>query len=458
MKLSTRLLLFGAAVPSCLLLWGFGAAGLLFDEMLMESLDRALLAQAAVESVGLFDTGTSRPHLHIGRTPLGEDVTDTSAASAVYGPDGHLIALYPPNAAVPAHISVDALGMAPRLRTLVGKSGPGERELLLTVRSPEGVSHLLRLAASLEHVSETMLLYYQTAAVAAILVTLLLLGLQIWHSRRLAGRLHDLADHMDRMRRGDLNAVPPVDTQGDVISELRESIADATIRLRASRDAAQRFLADAAHELRTPLAAMNTDIDVTLRRERDPAELRETLVRVREEVARLTRLARDLLDGAATRNTNWDCPLGDAADTVAQALHAHQAVADVHAVTLVQRGPARLLARFQPEALRQVVDNLVTNAIRYAPAGTEVRVELEEWSGGWLLAVDDAGPGVAPEDREDVFEPFHRKDRSGGGTGLGLAIVRDVARRHGGRARIETSVLGGARVVVEFPREPAVGS
>lgn len=456
MKLSTRLLLFGAAVPSCLLLWGFGAAGLLFDSMLLESLDRALLAQAAVESVSIFEGPSSQPRLRIDRSPLGENVTDTSAASALYGPDGRLVVLYPPTANVPPRIDLGAVSKQPQLRTLVLRAGPGERELILGVRSPTGEVYGLRLTASLEHLSATMQLFYKTAGIAAFLVTALLLWLQIWHARGLARRLHGLAEHMDRLRRGELDVVPPADDQDDVISELRASIAHATERLRASRDAAQRFLADAAHELRTPLAAMNTDIDVTLRREREPAELRETLVRVREEVAHLTRLARDLLDGAATRNTNWDCPPGDAAQAVALALKAHEALAQERGVTLVQRGPQRLAARFQPEALRQVVDNLVTNALRYAPSGTQVRVELEEWTGGWVLAVEDAGPGVPEADREDVFEPFHRKDRSSSGTGLGLTIVRDAARRHGGRARIETAALGGARVVVDFPREPPI--
>ena len=456
MRLSTRLLLFGAVVPSCLLLWGFGAAGLLFDKMLIEALDRTMMAQAAVESASLFDRPGGLPHLHMERSPLGADATDPSAASAVYGPDGHLVVLFPSHAKVPQTLPRERLGLAPQLRTLAGTSGTGERELLITVRSPTGALHALRLTTSLQGISSTMLLYYQTAAMAAALVTLLLLGLQVWHARGLARRLHALANHMDRLRRGDLDAAPPPDARGDVISELRDAVADATVRLKSTRDASQRFLADAAHELRTPLAAMNIDIDVTLRRERDASELRETLERVRGEVNRLTRLARDLLDGAATRNTNWDCPLGDAADAVAQVLQAHKAVAEQAGVGLALVGPETMAVRFQPEALRQVVENLVTNAIRYAPRSTEVVVYIEELPTAWRMAVEDAGPGVAPADREDVFEPFHRKDRSGGGTGLGLAIVRDVARRHGGRAYIETSRAGGARVVVEFPLQPAI--
>jgi signal transduction histidine kinase len=320
---------------------------------------------------------------------------------------------------------------------------------VVTVGSPEGQPHALRLAVPLARHHATMRMYWRAAGAIGALVTLLLLGLQIRHARTLDRRIVGLAAHMRRLRQGDFDGLPPVDTGDDVLTELREAIADATARLQAARTAQERLLADAAHELRTPLAAMRTDIDIALRRERDPAELRETLKRSRQEVDRLALLSKQLLDLAALRQTEWDRAAGDVVQVIEEALQAHRAVAEERGVRLVRAGLPMLQARFQSAPLRQVVDNLLSNALRFAPRGSTVTVAVDRAGDKWRLTVQDEGAGVPEGEQQAIFQPFHRPDKSSSGAGLGLAIVQDVARRHGGRAYVDTGGPG-TRFVVEM--------
>ena len=162
---------------------------------------------------------------------------------------------------------------------------------------------------------------------------------------------------------------------------------------------------------------------------------------------RLASLAQRLLDLAAVRQAAWDMPEGDLAAAVAEAVSAHRAAFAERRVTLEVLGPPNLRVRFQPEPVRQVLDNLLGNAVRFAPEGSVVGIEFAAVDRGWRLAVRDRGPGVPEAEREAVFAPFARRDKSSPGAGLGLAIVLDVARRHGGRAWVEDAEPG-ARVVV----------
>ncbi len=448
MKLSTRLWLYGALVPSLLLVAAFVLVGVLLDAQLQASVDRALLAQAAVESVSLFDRLDHAPHLHLDRSPLPESVRLTSATGALYGPDGRLVAQEPDNAPVPATLLWTAPDAQPHLQTLQFAGQP-VRELRIAVRAPDGRPHVLRLAASLQHNHQTLLAYVNVAGLTALLVALGLFALQLRHARAVHGRVMRLHAHMQRLRAGDLASAPLPDDQHDVLTELRDAIAEATDRLRQARDVKERLFADAAHELRTPLAAMRTDIDVTLRRDRTPAELRETLERTRGEVDRLADLASRLLDLAAIRQAKWLVAKQDVVPIVREACDAIAAAAAERGVTLRLTAPQQLLAAVDGAALRQVVDNLLANATRFAHE--TIALSVTGGADTWQLTVADDGPGVPAGQLDAVFEPFHRPDKRGVGSGLGLAIVRDVVQRHGGQVRAVSAPGQGAQFIVTLP-------
>ncbi|TMJ07028.1 MAG: ATP-binding protein, partial [Bacillati bacterium ANGP1] len=132
-----------------------------------------------------------------------------------------------------------------------------------------------------------------------------------------------------------------------------------------------------------------------------------------------------------------------------------------HKVTVEVRGEGDTTADVDPDRLRQVVQNLLHNAVRFTPAGGQVRITVKEIArdrGRWVaLEVEDEGPGIPPENLTRVFEPFYRADpsrsRASGGTGMGLAVVRLLVQVHGGDARAENRPGGGSRFVVQLPAE-----
>lgn len=186
------------------------------------------------------------------------------------------------------------------------------------------------------------------------------------------------------------------------------------------------------------------EIDVTLRRERSPDELVEALERVRREVDRLGELATRLLDMARLRGAEWERVPVDVVAVARAAVDGARGVAERKGVDVRLHGPAEVLLRGNPEPLRQAIDNLLVNAIKFSPARGAVDVTVVDADAHATIVVEDRGPGVPPEHRDAIFAPFHRLHRSSEGAGLGLAIVRDVAEAHDGRAWVDGRTGGGA--------------
>ncbi len=458
MKLSARLLLWGALLPAGLLVGGLVAVGIGLEQLLRQSVDRALLAQAAVESVSLFDRPDGA-HLHVAVSPL-PGAQGMTAWAALYGPDGHVRMKTPVQSQVPDLLTGQAAVGRPQLSDQAGPGPAGQRVLVVGVPGPDDQVWRLRLAQPLEVQRETMLAYAKAAALVGLLVLMGLLTLQIRFGHNLNARIEALARHLRRLHHGDLDHVPAADAAGDVLSELRDLAESATRRLQQARADQQRLVADAAHELRTPLAVLRTDVDVTLRRERPPEQLREALERARDEVDRLAKLANDLLELATLRRAATAVVVCDAVELVRMALQGWQAPAGERGIELRSRGAETLTVRVEPAAVRQVLDNLLGNAMDFAPKGSIIEVVVAAQGHGWRLSVRDHGPGVPEAQRATIFAPFHRLDRRRTGSGLGLAIVAQLAERHGGRAWVEAAEGGGARFVVTFgentPAEQAV--
>lgn len=455
MKLSARLLLWGAVLPVAVLLLAFTIGGVVFDRSLRAQIDRALMTQAAVEAVSLFDRKDS-PHLHLDLSPLDSAVREFAPRGAVYDPEGHLLMQYPDGAHVPESVGPSSAGADPALHTHV-HDDHRDRVLVVRVEDPNGAPHTLWLAASLDGHDATMRVYRRTTLLSLLTVALALVAIQIGQARQLTRRVGGLAEHMRRVGEGQLSDAPPEDPGADEIAELRQAIDRTTGELRRAREAQDRLVADAAHELRTPLAAMRANIDVALRRERSPEDLREVLDKSRLEVDRLADLATRLLDLAALRGgplvrTPIDLPalLADAGDVARGLAEERDLLLDVD-VDDAAKSTRHVSAH--PEALRQAVDNLLANAIKFSPAGGTVLLALEVDDECLRITVEDEGPGVPEQDRQAIFEPFHRADLRRGGKGLGLALVRDVAEQHGGEARCESRSKGrGARFVIELGR------
>lgn len=453
MKLGTRLWLLGAVLPAAVMLGTLAVAGVVFRAALMSSLDRGLLAQAAVESVSLFDRAGNEPHLHMSSSPLLAEVRPFAPTGELFSPDGRRVVTYPPAPpGTPERAPVPPPPGAPAQLATHEVDGLWVRELVVAVPSPTGgAPWTLRLTASLASVEGSVRTYYAvslgfTAAAAA-----LLMALQGLLARRLGRRIRQLSEHLELMHRGELEQPPGEDDVGDEISALRHVLADTTLQLKTAREAQDRLLADAAHELRTPLTLMRTRLDLALRRERAPEELRSALSDTRTEVDRLAALATSLLD-VASAGRGWDRSPGDLARLADEACEAARAEAEHRGLLLRVTGERPAPSRFHAPSLRQALDNLLSNALKHSPAGTEITVTLSRpTSALWNVAVQDQGPGIPAEQREAVFAPFHRLSAQGPGAGLGLTVASEVMRHHGGRAFVGEGP--GAHVVLELPAE-----
>jgi signal transduction histidine kinase len=460
-RIATRLWIFGALVPVAALVGALLVAGQVFRVRLERQLDEALLSQAAVEAVSLFDAPGSGPHLHMEENALSEKVRGFAPEGTVYGPDGRVAVRYPPRPWVPEALVFPGNPGPPELFDRDTPHAGRQRVVRATVLGLAQVRYVVELAASTDGVEAAVSAFRRISLAVALTLGAFLLAVQTWQARRLTARVRALTDHMAALREGDLAARPAPDAGRDEIADLREVVAEATGRLEEARHAQERLIAEAAHELRTPLGLMRTELDLALRRRRAPEELREALEDVRNEVDRLASLSSRLLDLAAVGRGTWDRSPGDLAEVVREAVEAARADAEVRGVLVHFDPPGPMTAIFHAGGIRQAVDNLLSNAVRFSPRGGEVQVTLDARDGHCRVAVRDEGPGIPVAERERVFEPFHRVEEGAAagppGAGLGLSIVREIARHHGGSAWVEPPAGAGAEVVLEIPREAHAG-
>ena len=247
---------------------------------------------------------------------------------------------------------------------------------------------------------------------------------------------------------------------GDEMERLAETLNGMLARLDAAFTQTRRFAADAAHELRTPLAALRGGIEVALRAERTPMEYRRVLVSSLEEVERLVRLAEDLL--LLSRSSAGPDVIRQPVDLeplLMDVFDAGARLGQAAGVSVRIDAMASAPVRGDGPALRRALLNLVENAIKYTPPGGKVELGLATQDGTAAVTVADTGIGIAPGDADRIFEPFVRLDaaraRHTGGAGLGLAIARSIAVAHGGTLSAESRPGAGSRFVLRLPLAPA---
>ena len=240
---------------------------------------------------------------------------------------------------------------------------------------------------------------------------------------------------------------------GDEIDRLGRTLNEMLDRLERALESERAFAADASHELRTPLAILRGELEVALRRERSPEELRAAIGAALEEAVRLSRLADDLLVMARADAGQLQLqpePL-DAAALLATVRGRFATRADELGRPLELAAADGIAFSGDRGRLEQALGNLVDNALRHGAGPVRLAARAGD---GWVeLGVADAGPGIDAEFARRAFERFSRADqaRGRGGTGLGLAIVRAIAVAHGGSARLGVPAGGGTEVVLRLP-------
>ena len=450
-SLRARLILIGSAGVTV----GLALGGLVLVETLSYTLLRNLdddATQTAREVAALVESGRlPDPVPAEGGTAVVQVLNRLGGIVAVSAGADRLVPALPPRELASARsggrfmVSGDRVGLDGPVRVVAetahASSGP---QTVLVAVSARGLEDALGV------VKTTLLVAFPLLVAVLALVAWRVVG---WTLRPVEQLRRGAAEITGARTDGRL----PVPSGNDEVHRLAVTLNDMLARLDAARARQRAFVADAAHELRSPLASMRTQTEVASRLGAG-ADWDETANGVLADLDRLGRLTDDLLLLAradeAEMGTTWPT---ESVDLAGLAVEVAGRYADAR-VDVTAEATGAHWVRGAPDGLRRVVANFLDNACRHASTRVVVRVTREHADHGApgtvVLAVTDDGPGIPPADRERVFDRFTRLDdaraRDDGGSGLGLAIVREVVRLHGGSVRLDDA-QPGVRAEVRLP-------
>jgi heavy metal sensor kinase len=277
-------------------------------------------------------------------------------------------------------------------------------------------------------------------------------------STRSLAPLRWMAEQAREITGSNLNTRLDIGNAAEELEVLTASFNELLGQLDQSFESMRRFVADASHELRTPIAVIRGEADVALSHDRGAAEYQESLAIVLDESRRLSRLVDDLLNLARADAGRLKLQVQEFYfnDLLAECCRSMQALASARGIALECRTTEDAPFRGDEELLRRLVINLLDNAIRYTPPGGQVSAALEADPARVRIRISDTGVGIPPEAAPHVFERFYRDDkarsRQDGGFGLGLSIVKWIAEAHNGAVELTRNPGPGTTFTVTLPR------
>ncbi len=299
-------------------------------------------------------------------------------------------------------------------------------------------------------VNRALLLASFIAGAVAIVISLFV-------ARRLTGPLASMTRAAQAMARGDLAQRVQV-TSDDEIARLAEAFNSMAASLAHAEELRRNLVADVAHELRTPIAVLRADLEALQDGVYEPTPQR--MAALREETDHLSRLVADLheLSLAEAGQLAMERRPIDLVQVCRQTISGMASQAAARGVALVMgQASQEAISRIDPDRIGQVLRNLVSNALRYTPAGGAVTLDCRVEGKQAVIAVRDSGAGIKPDDLPHVFDRFYRGEKSRaratGGAGLGLAIVKQLVEAHGGTVAVESTPGQGATFYVRLPLE-----
>lgn len=376
-------------------------------------------------------------------------------------PDGSLLFLSGP----PNDRSFDPGAVHPLAAALVRDGGfrqsmPGRGELLVAALETEalGGRYQVEVGSSLGE-SERLLraLLLTLAAGLPVVLALALAGGYALIGRALRPVQH-MMDAAQEITLRHLSRRLPVPPSGDEVAQLAAALNGMIARLDESFQNTSRFTADASHELRTPLTIVRGELEALLVPGDLPPKLHDALASLLEEIERLVRIVEGLfalarLDIGEAQTERVRLDLAALTETTVEQLCL---LAEEKRITLQRETAQTVWVEGDRSRLKQVIVNLLDNAIKYTPSGGCVVIRVRAQNGSGLLEVRDNGPGVAEEALPHLFERFYRAEttRAGeaGGAGLGLSIVHSICAAHGGTVAVQNLLPHGCAVVVTLPR------
>lgn len=338
----------------------------------------------------------------------------------------------------------DAKEITARADIVVGGETVGEVRVIRELPGPAfGERDLEFRQASLRGLGLAALIALVLASIAG-----------FFYSRGIVRPINEVTAAAEALRKGDHSARTGM-TGGDPIADLGATFDQMADAVEAERAFEQQLTADVAHELRTPLQAIQATVEAMQDGVLPVDE--ERLALIHDETVRLGRLTGSIME--LSRLESGAVPFNlttiDLATPVTVAVESARALMESTGHQLEEHVAPGVLVRGDADRLTQAVGNLLSNAARYAPRGGTVRVRVLRDGAEAVIEVADSGSGVPEEDRANVFTRFWRADparhRGSGGMGIGLAVVREVVERHCGTVGVHTSDLGGASFVIRLP-------
>lgn len=390
-------------------------------------------------------------------------------AAAVFDSEGKFVAEDPAQGNV--HAVLPSMELVPQsgaemytVRFVQGRRAEDRRIAIARVGVPStGKTYIVVISQSFDVVNRELSLFRVILSLT-VLAALLLTGAGGWFlARRSLAPVVEMTERARRISAENLEERLPLTNPQDELGRLASTFNELLARLDDSFGQQRRFMADASHELRTPLSVMRTATGVTLKKGgRSEGEYREALQVIDEQARRLTRIVEDMFTLAR-------------ADSRQRALSFHDLRLDE--LTYETARAAEVLAMSKgvevevgelPETrchgdeglLRQMLMNLLDNAVKHTPPGGSVSVRLEKGAGRYALVVSDTGAGIPAEAQARIFDRFYRVDKSrsrstatemGGGAGLGLSIAKWIAEAHRGTLELLSSDSTGSTFVVTLP-------
>lgn len=347
----------------------------------------------------------------------------------------------------------------PLLTTIVEVDDLDDRHRLAMrrVTVPPGVEYVIVVGSSLEPTDEELeslrgILMY------VVPLSLMITGLGGWFlARRSLSPVVAMADRARQIGVGSLDARLPVRNPRDELGTLAATFNELLSRLEASVEQQRHFMADASHELRTPVTIVRTAASVALQQPtRLETDYRETLEIIEQETIRLSRIVDDLF--TLTRADAGSYPVRKTPiyldELIDDVVRATRVLAETRGVSINAECVHPASYTGDEDLIRRLVINVLDNAIRYSPPGSAVRVALDRSVDGFAVSVSDQGPGIAPEAQAHIFERFYRVDAArsrDAGAGLGLALARWIARVHDGEIALAASSRVGSTFVITLP-------
>jgi two-component system OmpR family sensor kinase len=454
-------------LAAVLVLFSVGVYGLL-ARLLYERLDTDLRSIQHVAVTSLTHDSLEGQSLEDAAESTARELTNPPQAVTIYDVNGRLLAENSFDDDPPPRPPLDRLTTVGFVDVYTEPEEPGDDDMRRVVAqrvrvTPGDRDYIILVNEPLEAIDEELGALREAFAYA-IPAALVLAGIGGWFlAQRSLRPAVEMSREARRIGAEDPDRRLPVANPDDELGQLATSFNELLGRLNEAIALQRQFMADASHELRTPLSVVGTAVDVTLEREhRDEEEYREALSVIGEQNDRLSRAVEDMFTLARADSGRY--PLRREAfyldELVAGTARAARVLGERRGVEVVDETDGEAPFAGDEHLVRQLVMNLVENAIKHTSEGGTVRVALERAPSSYTITVADTGSGIPAEAQAHVFERFYRADRArsraesspGSGAGLGLPISRWIAEVHDGRLELVRSDASGTTFRAVLPR------